>query len=373
MIKNYAYFKLLSWVLIAHIIFSMNSSIQAEDISDAQKLISDIKLELTKYKRLEEKYPNLHVYRLKGAYYGVFADYFKVTSEYNTYIRSLSQVQQKDFLEYEKLLLKRSTKDFCPDNSLKKITELLKENCSQNERALTFLKYDNWKSAQLTLLEEQRLDALEKQIKQPPFMDSFIVHVNFVGLFNFYDAALSVIEKPMRPVRRQIESLRTALYKINERESDLNKKKKVIDFIEDINNQLPSNNLARKPLEYYYRLKLFETCLSDPEFKKIIKEQLKKHIALRKAVIPLFFRKNARRGDIDRFVKKYESQLDYNDFDKYWQALGKISKNLIPDLFTSLGRPNLKLYTSEQIENSKLAGQCYIECFFTPHLYLNNK
>jgi DNA-binding transcriptional regulator GbsR (MarR family) len=373
MIKNYAYLKLLFWVLIAHIIFFMNSSIQAEDISDAQRLFSDIKLKLAKYKGLEEKYPSLHVYRLKGNYYGVFADYFKVTNEYNTYLRSLNQVQQKDFLEYTELLLKRSTKDFYPNNSLKEITELLKENCSQNERLLTFLKHYNWESEQFTLIEEQRLDVLKKQIKQPLFMDSFIVHINFLGLFNFYSTALFTIEEPMTPVERQIKSLTATLYKINERESDLNKKNEVTNFIKDIYNQLPmpSDNLARTPLRYYYRLKLFENCLSDLKSKGIIKEQLKKHIALRKAVIPLFVRHQATRGDIDRFVKKYESQLDYNDFDKYWEALEKISQNLVQDLFTSIGEPKLEQYTSEQIANSKLAAQYYVECFFTPYLDLN--
>ncbi|OGV35485.1 MAG: hypothetical protein A2020_02410 [Lentisphaerae bacterium GWF2_45_14] len=175
----------------------------------------------------------------------------------------------------------------------------------------------------------------------------------------------------MRPVNLQIKSLINTLYEINERESDLNKKNEVTNFIKGIYNQLPSNNLARRPLAYYYRLKLFESCLSDPKSKEIIKKKLKKHIALRKAIIPLFVRNEATRGDIDSFVEKYESQLDYNDFDKYWPALEKISKNLIPDLFTSLGRPNLQLYTAEQIENSKLAAQCYIECFFTPNLDLN--
>jgi len=369
MIKNYACLKLLFWVLIANIIFS----IQAEDVSDDQQLIGDIKLELAKYKKLEGKYPNLHVYRLKGNNYGEFANYFRVNKEYTTYLHSLNQVQQRDFLEYDKLLQRRSIKDFYSKNSFKEITELLKENFPQNKELLTFLKYFDLEKMQLTSVEEQRLDDLEKQIKQPPFMDSFIVHVNFVGLFNFYDTAILVIEEPMTPVRRQITSLMNTLYEINEKQSDLNKKNEITSFVTYVYNQLPSRNLDRKPLYYYYRLKLFESCLSDPKSKEIIKEQLKKHIALRKAVIPLFIRTDATRRDIDRFVKEYESQLDYNDFDKYWPALEKISKNLIPDLFTSLGRPNLQLYTAEQIENSKLAARCYLECFFTPNLDLNNK
>ena len=163
MIKNYACLKLLFWVLIANIIFSMNSSIQAEDISDAQKLFSDIKLELAKYKKLEGKYPNLHVYRLKGNNYGEFANYFRVNKEYTTYLHSLNQVQQRDFLEYDKLLQRRSIKDFYSKNSFKEITELLKENFPQNKELLTFLKYFDLEKMQLTSLEEQRLDSLENK------------------------------------------------------------------------------------------------------------------------------------------------------------------------------------------------------------------
>jgi len=361
------------------------ANIVAFGASSSESTIATIKTKIDEFEKIKEstqrEYGSVFIKKiiLKTSFYGRFTDFFRKYFKANgNYIRSLKIKidMQKEYKEYSILKLREQ------------IEEQLKNKEVVQAMTLTGLKREDLEKQRsyfskimaLSLETEiTRLNALASEWKnlypksQLALEDGTFLFYKFQFMYQVYSTMrYRIFEKENKLATELINSINKLRAKRQQITSNKEEAEKIDSFIKTIppisrpRTKGLSNAVIKPEIRHYFRIKTFQDSMDNPEYKKIIKEQLKKHIALRKAIIPLFVKHQATRGDIDRFVKKYESQLDYNDFDKYWQALEKISKNLIQDLFASIGEPKLQQYTSEQIDNSKLAAQCYLECFFTP-------
>ncbi|OGV35484.1 MAG: hypothetical protein A2020_02405 [Lentisphaerae bacterium GWF2_45_14] len=365
-------------------------NIVAFGTSSSENKIAAIKTKIGKFEKIKEstqrEYGTVFIKKiiLKTSFYARFADCFRPdTKIFDNYARSLKSDMQREYREYYVLKLRKQFEEQLRTKELVQAMTLggvKKEDLEKQSSLFSRLL------APLSETEITRLNALASELKnsyperQLAGEDGVFLYYKFEFLFQMNCTMLEqIFEKENKLATELTYSINELKAERKQLTSNKEEAGKIDSFIKTIppisKHRLSGLSHAEisPEISHYYRIKAFQDNMDDPESKEVIKEQLKKHIALRKAIIPLFVRNEATRGDIDRFVEKYESQLDYNDFDKYWPALEKISKNLIPDLFTSLGRPNLQLYTAEQIENSKLAARCYLECFFTPYLDLNNK
>ena len=125
-------------LLSVFFIFCLSFSVQAEDHStETQVLIAKIKTELHEYKEIQKnillKFPDIGGYRLQVRNFGSFADYFRVTNDYNNYIRSLTKPQQENFIKYLALLIKvNNTKSFLYNNRFNEIMKLITKYESHN-------------------------------------------------------------------------------------------------------------------------------------------------------------------------------------------------------------------------------------------------
>ena len=113
---------------------------------------------------------------------------------------------------------------------------------------------------------------------------------------------------------------------------------------------------------------MFSECMQSPEKKDAIKKALQESIMMRKAIFSVII--GDQYGNVE-YVKKIANGIDYDNFDQYWSLLEEKSEELVESLFSNEIRK--KLEEAPGAASRKMMAQCYLECFFTPYLVLDNQ
>lgn len=344
----------------------------AEHIAE-NKLITEIKKELTELKQIQENISSkipaalLEKFELKERIFAQFGDYFKEPKRYNEYIHTLTPGQRKDFSAYKELLFKELASKEMLSNDIRDMLGILKKHAPDEKKYSQIVEFYDRVKIKPSGLEMNKCKMLQAKLKIPDdFVDFLIQSAKFQGAYRFYFIVLSAIKEPVEQKKTKIKQLMAKLYEDNKNEVNIEKRNNVEAFYKATVPLLWEER--KKGPDYYYRIKLFSDCMQPPQGQDI-KKVLQDSKLMREAVVSLMIGDGSR--DVSIYVKEYNQRLNYDNFEAYWVTLQEISKNLTKQIFPRMTM--LDKYSPEEKQAGKLNAQCYLECFFTPYLDLNNK
>ena len=355
-------------ILLTH----LNCPLVAEENATEKKslrLVTEIKQELKELERIQKdissKFPLRSRFELKYPIFSSIDSFFKKDCKnYDEYFKTLAPSLREDFWDYVGLLMKEAwNRQLSSNNEIIEMMEALKRDSSDDETYLAFIKfYDGLKNNPFDS-EENKRQMLREKINIPaPVVDYWMTYPRYQGLFEFYSTVIRIIDNPVDKQRRKIVPLLKELTVSNKNESDRMVQEEVDAFIKEAWGVFPvPPQVPNAETSHYSIIKLFSESMQSPQKREDIKKALQKSKLMRKGVVSLIIgTRYGNHKNIDKIVEKF----DYDNFDRYWADLQEISKGLTEEIF-----PGDK---SSPSKAQATMGKCYLECFFTPYLVLDN-
>jgi hypothetical protein len=360
-------------ILLAHLNYSLVAEENATE-SKSLRLVSEIKQELKELERtqkvISEKFPLKNKFEIKEVIYSELVSFFKKDNHtFDEYFKSLTSNQREDFWEYLGILGKETWyKQISNSNEIIEMMEALKKNPPDKEWCLRFMKWYDSNKEKPADSEINKCKMLREKLNVPePVIDYLTTSTRYHGLFEFYSTVIRIIDDPVDKQRRKIIPLLKELTVSNKNESDKMIQKETEDFIKNSWKVFPvSIQVPNIGTRDYYIIKLFSDCMQLSQKKEVIEKVLQESKLMRKAIITLII--GARYGNRKNIEKNAEG-LDYDNFGKYWLNLQEISKGLTDEIFPGDKQRMEGLPTAA---TQATMGKCYLECFFTPYLVLDN-
>ena len=337
-------------------------------------MLIEIKNELKELEQIQKdissKYPLRSRFELKYPIFSSIGYFFKKDSKINDeYFKTLTPSQRKDFWDYVWGLMKEAwNRQLSSNNEIIKMMEALKKNHPDEKIYLEFAAfYDMLKNKPS---EENKCQILREILNIPkPVIDYWMTCPRYNGLFEFYSTVIRMIDEPVDKQRRKIAPMLKELTESNKNELDKMVQEEVDTFIKKAWGVFPASpQVPNIGSQDYYRIKLFSECMQSPEKKDAIKKALQESIMMRKAIFSVII--GDQYGNVE-YVKKIANGIDYDNFDQYWSLLEEKSEELVESLFSNEIRK--KLEEAPGAASRKMMAQCYLECFFTPYLVLDNQ
>ena len=361
-------------------LFILSYPIVAEDHAIENKrlkLVTEIKGGLKEFEQMQKdislKFPLMKTFELKERIFSALDSYFKKDSkDYDVYIKTLTPSQLKEFSEYQRLLGKETwDRQTSNSNEINEMVGDLKKYRSNEKIYLAFVSFYNELLGKPSEAEINKCQMLKEKINVPePVIDYWMTYPKYQGLFDYYSSVLKIINYPSEQQAMKIRLSLSELLTYNKSESDKKIQKETDDFIQKSQETLSTPNIAIPNIgsQDYYRIKLFSECMQSPEKKDAIKKVLQESIMMRKAIFSVII--GDQYGNVG-YVKKIADKIDYDNFDNYWAVLQEESKHITESLFSEEIRKRYE--ESPKALSNKIIAKCFLECFFTPYLVLDNQ
>lgn len=153
----------------------------------------------------------------------------------------------------------------------------------------------------------------------------------------------------------------------NKNESNRMVQEEVDAFIKKAWGVFPASpQVPNAGISHYFIIKFFSESMQSPQKREDIKKALQESKMMRKGVVSLIIgTRYGNHKNIDKIVEKF----DYDNFDRYWTDLQEISIGLTEEIFPG---DKQRMEGSPTAKAQETMGKCYLECFFTPYLVLDN-
>ncbi len=373
--------KLLSSGLLLTLFYCIICCADSVDVktTNLETLKAEIEKKIEDYKQTREKihskFPSrlLTKFEMKERIYAMFGDFFRDPKKYNSFSRSLTKDQHKEFRSFRELFGKKILYKAFSASEIVQMMKILKADFPDGKNISALTRLYTMFTVKPSGSDINKCKELQKKLNITEDFIDYLKCTRFQDLYQFYYAIIRTENYPLRMKKREITRLLNKLLQSSKNDGNRDVQKEMDSYYRNslkVFGETPQRRAMA--FRYYYCLKLFSDSVQDPQKSKTIKKVLQESKLMRKAVLSLLIAGPWCNRHMTHYVKKYDQKLDYNNFDKYWPVLQEMSKTLIQEVFRRMKKEYLEKCPVAVRKDSELAGQCFIECFFGISFEPNN-